>query len=51
MPRKDSRIADEAPLSHAISLVGGGVAGRLVGAGVLAALLWVAAAWAMGWLS
>jgi len=51
MLKRNSRGADEAPFSHATSLVGGGVVGRLVGAGVLAALLWVAAAWAMGWLS
>lgn len=39
--------ADEALLG---SPLGSGVVARLLLAGGLAALLWIAAAWAMGWL-
>jgi len=42
--------ADEARLGVAVSPLGSGVVARLLLAGGLAALLWVAAAWAMGWL-
>lgn len=43
--------ADEARLGNAASPLGSGVVARLLRAGGLAALLWVAATWAMGWLS
>ena len=43
--------AEEARLGRAVSPLGGGVAAQFVWAVPLAALLWVAAGWAMGWLS
>lgn len=46
-----SWFGDGALLGNALSPIGGGMGGRLVGAGVLVTLLWIAAAWAMGWLS
>lgn len=42
--------AGETRFGRAVSPLGSGVAVQLVLAGTLATLLWVAAAWAMGWL-
>ena len=42
--------AEETRLGRAVSPLGGGVAAQFAWAVPLAALLWVAAAWAMGWL-
>ena len=42
--------AEGSRLGRAASPLGGGVAAQFVWAIPLAALLWVAAAWAMGWL-
>ena len=46
-----SRAAEETRFGRAVSPLGGGVAAQFVWAVPVAALLWVAAAWAMGWLS
>ena len=43
--------AEETRFRRAVSPLGGGVAAQFIWAVPLAALLWVAAAWAMGWLS
>ena len=43
-------IAVGALVGRAVSPLGGGVVAQFVWAVPLAALLWVAAAWAMGWL-
>ena len=43
--------AEEARFRCAVSPLGGGVAAQFVWAVPVVALLWVAAAWAMGWLS
>ena len=43
--------AEETRLGRAISPLGGGVAAQFAWALPLSALLWVAAAWAMGWLA
>ena len=40
----------ETSLGRAVSPLGGGVVAQFVWAVPLATLLWVAAAWAMGWL-
>ena len=45
------RAAEGTRFGRAVSPLGGGVAAQFVWAVPIAALLWVAAAWAMGWLS
>jgi len=40
----------ETRVGRAFSPLVSGVVAQLIGAATLAALLWVAAAWAMGWL-
>ena len=42
--------AEKGRLRRAVSPLGGGVAAQFIWAVPVAALLWVAAAWAMGWL-
>ena len=42
--------AERTPLRRTVSPLGGGVLAQFLWALPLAALLWVAAAWAMGWL-
>lgn len=42
--------AEETPFGRAVSPLGGGVLAQFLWAVPLATLLWVAAAWAMGWL-
>jgi hypothetical protein len=49
-PTKSKETVDATLVRHAISPLGLGVIGRLLCAGGIAALLWIAAAWAMGWL-
>ena len=45
-----SASADGTPLGRAVSPLGGGVLAQFLWAVPLAIFLWVAAAWAMGWL-
>ena len=46
-----SAAAEDTRFGHAVSPLGGGVVAQFVWAVPLAILLWVAAAWAMGWLA
>ncbi len=49
-PIRVNGSAGETRFGRAVSPLDSGVAVQLVWAGTLATLLWVAAAWAMGWL-
>ena len=49
-PIRINSSAGEIGFGRALSPLGSGVAVQLVWAGTLATLLWVVAAWAMGWL-
>lgn len=49
-PIGNNGFADEVRLGATVSPLGSGVVARLLWAGGFAALLWGAAAWAMGWL-
>ena len=49
-PIRVGGAAEGVRFGRAVSPLGGGVVAQLAWAVPLAALLWVAAAWAMGWL-
>lgn len=50
MPGRSAPRSDAVQIARSSSLIGGSAIVRLLWAGGLAALLWIAAAWAMGWL-
>ena len=47
----DVNSAEDTRFGRTVSPLGGGVVAQFVWAVPLATLLWVAAAWAMGWLA
>lgn len=51
MSNGNPKSSSETPIGPAVSPLSSGVVARLLWASGLASLLWIAAAWAMGWLS
>ena len=51
MSNGNPKSSSEPPIRHVVSLLSSGVVARLFWASGLASLLWIAAAWAMGWPS